>query len=199
MILLVAAMNGSAQKHPGSAMPEKQAQHMKSVLSLSDEQYERVKALNEKFRAAQASLLADTVLTREEVLLKRKRLMDERDVDIKDILTGEQYAKWDSLRNGGGRNRRSPGRNAMEAMKEALDLSDEQVKEIQALNSRVAGKMREVRTDSAMTRESRPAAMKNIHEERRAELKKILTDVQYEKLLVYEDQDRRRGRRGGRP
>jgi len=198
--MIVVMANGFAQQPP-QPVGERQAVKMKSDLSLTDEQFAKVQAINHQFRQEHSQVLADSTLAREEILVARKRLMEKRDSDINAILTDEQRLKWASMKK--PQRRKIPPRatieDNMEAMKKALDLTGEQAEKISKINAKMIGRTRSYRMDTTMTRENRVAAIKVIAEERRAEVRKILTKEQYDKFLVFEEQQRRGGRPAVRP
>ncbi len=90
-----------------------------------------------------------------------------------------------------------------ERMKEELNLSDKQTTEVGAINLKFAQKMDEQRKNSSGDRESMREEMETMREERNAEMKKVLTEEQYEKMLKNEEEmmkNRGRGHGGpGRP
>jgi len=192
LIMLVGVMRMFAQEVRPS-MAEKQALKMKSNLELTEEQFARVRSVNEQFHNDHSRLLADTTLTKEEILIRRKRMMEKREKDIGEILTKEQNTKWAAMKR--PERRRGPSgitvATGLEDMKEALDLTDDQAKKISDLTATMAGQMKKVRMDTTMTRESTATAMKAIIEVRRTEIKKLLTEDQYEKFLIFEQQRRR--------
>ena len=200
-MMLIVVHQAISQERGRPLRTEHQAVRMKEALSLTDEQFARVKAVNDEFRAAQSGLLSDTTLTKEQLLAERKEAMDARETAIRKVLTEEQYAKWDSLKKGDTDRvaARRPAQNPVEEMRKALDLSDEQVKEVVKLNADVTGAFRKVSADTAMTRPAMAVAMKKIADERRAGMKKILTEQQFGKFLLYEEEKRSARRRGGRP
>lgn len=78
---------------------EKQVQKLKTELQLSDEQTAKVQAATQK-RIAQMGTLKDGAKEeRKENRDKMKAAMDEYDTEMKAILTPEQYAKFDGLRD----------------------------------------------------------------------------------------------------
>ncbi len=87
-----------AQKHD-RGNGEKQVQKLKTELQLSDEQTAKVQAATQK-RVAQMETFKDSAKQeRKENMGKMKTAMDEYDAEMKAILTPEQYAKFDGLRD----------------------------------------------------------------------------------------------------
>lgn len=69
-----------------------------------------------------------------------------------------------------------------ERMAKQLTLTDAQVDKLNAINLEAVKKSDELRADTALTDEQRKAEMKSLHEAKRAELKKILTEEQLKQL-----------------
>ncbi len=84
-------------------------------------------------------------------------------------------------------------------MKESLDLTEEQLTKVEALNLKYAEKMETLRDEAKADREATRNAMKPIREEKDAELKALLTTEQYEKLVTLrKDSQPKRGKGRGR-
>jgi len=200
-VMMVVGINLLAQTNADPSGGEKQAAKMKAELSLTDEQFGRIKEINEKFRSEQARVRADTTLTRQKALEERRRMLDERESQIQDILTDDQLVKWEDVKRGQGSGEKSKARweNPAEEMKTGLDISDEQVKKITVINSRMSGQFKKLRADTTITRENAARDMKKILEDRNAAIKSALTDDQYLKFVAYEAEKVKQRRRGGRP
>ena len=93
------------------------AQMMKKQLDLSDDQVTKLRPVLAEQRTKMAALRTDTTsnLSREDRIAKGKEIRNAADAKIKEILTPEQYTKWQKLRqNGmqGGPRPRPGGTNA---------------------------------------------------------------------------------------
>lgn len=199
--MMVVGANLLAQTNADPSGGEKQAAKMKAELSLTDEQIGRIKEINGKFRSEQARVRADTTLTRQKALEERRRMLDERESQIQDILTDDQVAKWEDMKRGRRSSEKSkvPRENPAEEMKTALDISDEQVKKITAINSRMSRQFKKLRADTTITRASASRGMKKILDDRNAEIKSLLTEDQYLKFVAYEAEKEKQRRGGERP
>ena len=89
-----------AQHHKGdrSDRAGKGAEKMKTELSLSDDQYAKVKAINEKYAASYSKLRSDTALTVGTSHKRMKQLHDDQQTQIKSVLTKEQLTKWTAMK-----------------------------------------------------------------------------------------------------
>ena len=190
-----------SQEQKDASFNERHAAKMKSELSLSDEQFNRIKTLDEKFRNDQAKLRADTSLTRENIITARKEMQLEREKEIKRVLSKEQYEKWTSMMSRQPPpSRQSPGSlDVMAEMKKEVGLNDDQVKGIKSLNETMTSKFRKLRSDTTITGRNKSHAIRATLEERNEKVKQLLTEEQYEKFVAFEQQKIREKRRGGRP
>ncbi len=100
-----------AERRPNMrrASPEQRLNHMAEALKLTDEQKDKVKAVlqaeGEKMRG-----LRD--LAPDERREKAKAVREETVAKMKDILTAEQFTKWQEMRQNRGGGNRAPGGNA---------------------------------------------------------------------------------------
>src|ERR1041385_2535037 len=81
-------------------------------LDLKDDQKDKVKTALDEMRQKNMDLRNDTSLSQEDRQAKRKAIMDATDAKMKEILTSEQYAKWEKSpmhRMGGQRGQRNGG------------------------------------------------------------------------------------------
>ena len=146
---------------------EKRAAKMKVDLSLTQEQSGRIDGVNDQFQQKQARLLADTSMTRENIRLERKRMLDERNSKIKGVLTEEQYVKWTSTtrKQTPERTSRRPS-NPLDEMLKELDLTNDQRKQAMTIHARMAARLKKMRSDTTINRENIRPAIKKITDER---------------------------------
>jgi hypothetical protein len=101
VLVLISAVT-FAQKgrhnHDPKERAARHADHLKKELSLNDEQYAKVKSLNEKYSERYAAVRKDTSLTRGRTMSQMKSIRGERETELKKILTSEQVTKWEALK-----------------------------------------------------------------------------------------------------
>jgi protein CpxP len=78
-------------------------------LDLSDDQKAKVKTVMDDQRQKITDLRADSSLSQEDRTAKRKEIRDASEAKLKDILTPDQFAKWQKMMQG-MRNRMGGGR-----------------------------------------------------------------------------------------
>jgi len=71
-----------------------QADRMKKDLLLTDDQYVKIKTIDQNFGVRFKTLRDDSVSERKSVRADMKNLKMQRDAEIKQVLTPDQYTKW---------------------------------------------------------------------------------------------------------
>lgn len=99
MSTLMFAQRGSHQGGPKGkpnpeAMAARRADRMKTEVSLTDEQYTKVKAIFVKFSEDQAKVRKDSTLTRDASREQTKQLMEATEAEVNKVLTPAQQTKW---------------------------------------------------------------------------------------------------------
>lgn len=195
-----------AQQHADRpAMADKLTGKMKSELALSGEQETKIGEINKKYASRQAQLFADSTKTRDDRRIERKRMQDDRSAEIKSVLTEEQFLKWTANKEKHSTHgkRTASAKDEMQQLKAILELKDDQYKKLIAINMRMAGQMKAMRSDTTVSRMDFREHVKQIKVEKNAAIMKLLTKSQYEKYVAYQkeklDNRRRSGGEGGRP
>ncbi len=102
LVLMSAVAFAQKGKHGHGHDPKERAarmaDHLKKELSLNDDQYAKVKSLNEKYTERYRAVRKDTSLTRGRSMSQMKRIRGEQETELKKILTPEQTTKWDALK-----------------------------------------------------------------------------------------------------
>jgi Spy/CpxP family protein refolding chaperone len=157
-----------------------------AVLELSDDQKLKIKEVfqnhGEKFKA----LREDTGMSREEKMQEFKAIQEDIDSEMKGILTTEQYAKWQGKRNElrTEATKSAPTDKMREWMKktaEELNLTEEQKSKLKDVYQGPVERLKELRADTSLTPEQKLQEYKAIEEDIVPQLKKILTEEQFNK------------------
>jgi len=77
---------------------EQQMERMTEELKLTDEQKPKVKPVLEDSHKKRQELIGDTSVSREDRRPKMRAIMDNEDKKLKEILTADQYAKHEKMR-----------------------------------------------------------------------------------------------------
>lgn len=99
------ASNQPAATPPPMRRPAMNADGLAKQLDLTDDQKTKVKPVLDDMQKQQADLRNDTSLSRADQMTKRKEIRDAASAKLKEILTPEQYAKWEKM----GPGNRRPG------------------------------------------------------------------------------------------
>lgn len=191
-----------AQDRPGRRQinPEQRAEwvtaSLKEKVELPEEKWEQLSAIKEEYFAAIKELRAEEPGRPDRAEIKA--LKSRQDEKLQQVLTEEEYAKLQQAlmeirsenrgsrgyRNRAGFEQRST--QAMNRLKEQLDLSDEKWEQLKEINQEYL------------------ADMKTLKESRDEKLKTVLTEEEFARLQQLEQGRRsktggkeRRGRRGG--
>ena len=203
--LLISSIAFAQMKQSGHRNGGGQAEKMKEVLSLSDEQYASVKSVNEKYAERFKQLRQGNSESRDDY----RKLQQERRSEINAVLTEAQQQSWKEYRTEqrAGRKKSFESRkmDRIERMKSSLDLSDDQIKQLQEANRKFADQRKNFMSDSSLSKEEKMAKFKTLAGEQNAAVKGILSPEQFEKWKSerrhHGDQKRGERKRGkmGRP
>ena len=85
------------------------AAKMAEELKLTDDQKAKIKAANDEQREKRQAIREDANLTQEQKREKTTALREETNKKMKEILTPEQFEKWEKMRQQGGPRQGGPG------------------------------------------------------------------------------------------
>lgn len=193
-LAIILCSNAMAQKNGPLPRVEQPIGKMKTELSLSNEQVLRIQEMKRNHREEHYQLASDTTLTRGARMEKKKALINARQETMKEILSMEQYHKWITMKPNHAHRTRRP----LERLKEEAELSDDQAKRITAINASMAQRFAKLRMDTTLTRADRMKSRKQIMEDRNAEIKKVLTEEQYEKFVALSKEKGKERRKDGK-
>jgi hypothetical protein len=88
-------------QHDNTKGHERHAENLKKSLLLTDDQYTKVKSINETFAKQFAAIRKDTAMTQGTARLKAKKLREEHDAQMRTVLNEPQLAKWTEMRTRG--------------------------------------------------------------------------------------------------
>lgn len=75
------------------------AQHLKEALSLTDDQFTKVQAVNKEFLEKKSEIKNNSSLSQEASKAALKKLKDEHETKLKGVLTDAQFQQWLSLKS----------------------------------------------------------------------------------------------------
>jgi Spy/CpxP family protein refolding chaperone len=146
---------GKHGKHKGAFAKE---------LNLTDAQKEQIKAINQEYKG------------------KEKASREERKAKFESVLTAEQKAKLEQMKQQRKAEGKERGEKRFESMKKDLNLSDVQGQQIKTLNEDFRNKAKAIKDNTSLTQEQKKEQLKALHEQRQAQMKSILTAEQQQKI-----------------
>lgn len=174
----------------------KQADKMKTELSLDEVQYKAVKAINEKYAEKQIQVWRDSTLSSESKHERMRTLHGEKDAALKKVLTEEQYKKLETNRTAHAKKYRARmarhHADRAQRLQKSLSLTDEQTAKIQAIDKEFANKFRTLRSDSTLAREDARAQARLLREEYKEKTKSVLSEEQLRKWEAQKAEHKRR-------
>jgi Spy/CpxP family protein refolding chaperone len=177
----------------------KQAEKMKTELSLDDTQYASIKSIDEKYASQHRMLWKDSTLAREEKAVKHKALRTNQKNEIDAVLTPEQKTKWSAYKEARAEKRKErmneQRAKRAERLKTALSLTDDQQTKMQQVNDAFKEKLSALRKDSKITKEQKQAELKKISADHEASIKTILSDQQFTKWKELKQKDKGKHKR----
>jgi periplasmic protein CpxP/Spy len=172
------------QRNPGDAA-KAQTEKMKTELNLTDEQYASVRSINFEFAKKASTLRADSSISRDQRHNQLKTIRQEKNAELNKILTKEQQQKWADARKERDIKREAKRGDREGARKEhlksTLSLSDDQSARMMDLRKSLHKKVRDVRSDNALTDSEKKTRLKALRDEHEASVKSLLSEDQYTK------------------
>jgi hypothetical protein len=172
------SQSSARSNHKGPEKGEFQHDYakLKTDLGLSDAQVDTLKSFDAAFKRKMETIRKDATLKEEDKKVKMKVLREEKRANMKKVLTEEQYKKFISQRS----ENRKPD---YEKLKTDLGLTNAQVDSLKAFDITFKKKLDELRNNSTLKEEDKKVKMKELHEAKKANMKKVLTEEQYKKFL----------------
>jgi Spy/CpxP family protein refolding chaperone len=142
-------------------------------LNLTAAQKEKVRTIFQSLTEKMRAVRGDSALSAEQRMEKMKALREEFTPKFKEVLTAEQFEKWQELRG-------QTGGRIQEALKE-LNLTAEQKEKLRPIFQQEMEKLRAMRADTSLTPQQKLEKFKALREEAAPKVKEVLTPEQYAK------------------
>ena len=187
---------GSTGRRPGSGFSRgNRGRNSFAELGLTEAQQEELDAAREEMVNLFTPLFADRDMSREERTAKMQEIRDAYAAKVKEILTEEQFAKYEEAQNNRGQGQgsdRRPGRGERSNPFALLGLQEAQQTRLDTARQEMSTQMRALFTDRDTPREERTAKMQKLREDYEATIKDALTEEQFQK---YQEAQSQRGQR----
>jgi Spy/CpxP family protein refolding chaperone len=151
-------------------------------LNLSEEQKLKFKALNESYHKQMQDLKKKDDITVKDWKGQKKSLREDLKAKVQGLLTSEQKAQMQKMRQERSEKRKEASEERMQRMKTRLGLSDDQVTKLKAERSGIGEKMKAIRENKSLSDEQKKEQFKQLREKQKESMKTILTDEQMKKL-----------------
>lgn len=159
---------------------------MKRELSLSDDQVQRIRSIDESYRGKFHDLRIDSVTSKEEKMKRMRSLGETKKKEVESVLTPEQKAAWETRIAARREQHRARAQQVKEEraarMKSELSLTDKQFEKLQNAQREFKDKASKLR-DKRLSEESRKAEFRELRQEHEKKVKSILNKDQYQKWI----------------
>ena len=186
---------GTGRRPEGGFSRGNRGRNSFAELGLTEAQQAELDAAREEMVNLFTPLFADRDIPREERDAKMREIREAYTAKVKEILTEEQFAKYEEAQNsreqGQGSGRR-PGRGERSNPFASLGLQEAQQTRLDTARQEMSTQMRALFTDRDTPREERTAKMQKIREDYEATVKDALTEEQFQK---YQEAQSQRGQR----
>ncbi|MGC3946170.1 MAG: hypothetical protein QM762_16905 [Chryseolinea sp.] len=160
------------------------ADQMKTELSLSDNQYERIKSIDESYKARFHDLRMDSAKSKDDKMKSMRTLGEARRKEFESVLTNEQKTKWQEQQNARREEHRAHGQKVAndraEKIRKDLSLSDKQYEKFQKANAEFHQKAMELKKKE-LGNDARKAEFGRLSKDYDKSIKSILNKDQYKK------------------
>jgi Spy/CpxP family protein refolding chaperone len=183
--LAVATLATQAQDKPeGRHDRSKGGHHQEFVqkLNLSEDQKAKFKSLNEDYRKQLQELKKNDDITVKDQKTKMKALRDDHKSRMQSLLTSDQKAQIQKMKEEHKVKREADSKERMEKMKTRLNLTDDQVAKMKAQRADMSAKFKALHENKSLSDDQRKEQFKELRKQQKESMKSILTDEQMKKM-----------------
>ncbi|MFN6944938.1 MAG: hypothetical protein ACK4ND_08305 [Cytophagaceae bacterium] len=178
----------------------KKHEQFKKDLNLDEQQEAAIKALREEYKTKAGEIKNNSSLNEEQRKSEFMKLHKEKRSRMQEILTPEQTQmlkekKAEYQKNKKGKGEKGGYKTDYAQLKKDLNLTDQQVNDMKALNENYRTKKAAVKSSSSLDEEAKRAQYKSLRSEKNTELKKILSEEQYNKYKEMRSQKGHTGKK----
>ncbi|MBS1947176.1 MAG: hypothetical protein JST47_05370 [Bacteroidetes bacterium] len=187
-IICVPAISLKAQQPPDSAWYSHHhgIHHRRYVmmkqLDLTETQKQQTKSINENFRNKIKALNKNEDITVREWKQERAGLLKEHRVAIQNVLTPEQKAKMEQMRQTASAHIHEMSKKRLGKMKAELNLSNGQATKINALSANLKSQIKAIQENDALSIEEKREQAMALKRQHKQDFKNVLTEDQLSKL-----------------
>lgn len=183
VLMMFLAFGASAQqKQDGRNKAKHHREHLTKDLNLSEDQKQKLKAINENHRKQITELNKNDNITVKEMRERKANLSREHKASVEGILTAEQKTKLQAQKTKSIEQRQQMQAKRMEKMKKELSLTDEQSSKLKTMNDGYKSKFESLKNNESLDRTAKKEQFKALKQQQKDELKNVLTQDQMKKL-----------------
>jgi Spy/CpxP family protein refolding chaperone len=182
--------------HPGMGKGKPGMEKMKQELNLTDAQQKQMKALQEDFRAKMKALNENEGITVKEQRDRRYKMAQDQRAAMKKILTPEQQQKMKTLREEQEKKMKERQGQHFDKVAADLKLTDAQKAQLQDIREKHMAAVKKIRENESLDRTAHQSGMKNLMEQHKKDMQKVLTKEQWEQLEKMKQDHPGKGRPG---
>ena len=179
---LSAQQTREMKSHKKSHSMQHGKEDMVKDLNLTDAQKAQLKVNREAGKAKMEALNKQDNLTVREMRDRKAALIQEQKASMQALLTPEQKATLAADKSNMAGKRKNMNGQRGEAIKEKLDLSNDQAAKLKAHNEATHAKMKAIQNNQSLNVEQKKAQMKAVKETAKTQRNSILTTAQIQKM-----------------
>lgn len=193
------AQSGQGNRPPGKrgTATQQNAKGMQG-LNLTAEQQKQQKELQNKFREQMKALEQNEDITVKEQRDRKEKMMKQHRSEMQNLLTPDQQKQMAERRASSDRMRKLNSQMQMERAGAKLNLSAEQIAQLQANREKNLGQMKGIRNNENLDRVARQKQMETLRRQHNTDLAKVLNKEQLAQWKDMQQKNRNNMRQQGR-
>jgi len=164
---------------PGMGQGRQGMDKMKQELNMTEAQQKQMKALHEDFRAKMKALHENENITVKEQRDRMYKLGQEHRTAMQKVLTPEQQQKMKANREDQAKKMQEKQGQHFEKVSTDLKLTDAQKSELKQIHEKHIAAVKTVQDNEGLDRTARQTTMKNLMEQHKKDMQKVLSKEQY--------------------
>jgi len=164
---------------PGMGQGRQEMDKMKQELNLTEAQQKQMETLHEDFRAKMKALHENESITVKEQRDRMYKLGQEHRTAMQKVLTAEQKQKMTAMREDQAKKMQEKQGQHMEKVASDLKLTDAQKSQLKQIHEKHIATVKTVRDNESLDRTARQTTMKNLMEQHKLDMQKVLSKEQY--------------------
>jgi len=164
---------------PGMGQGRQGMDKMKQELNLTEAQQKQMKTLNEDFRAKMKALNENESITVKEQRDRMYKLGQEHRTAMQKVLTPEQQQKMKANREEQAKKMQEKQGQHFEKVATDLKLTDAQKTQLKQIHEKHITAVKSVQDNEGLDRTARHTTMKNLMEQHKLDMQKVLNKEQY--------------------